>query len=69
MPQRDLWVIKEYFEQLKVAQDECENDIQSIIDLIETVSEKCMSAQISITLPRQQVINCTICNKRVITDG
>lgn len=69
MPQRDLLVIKEYFENLQVVQKECANEIHSIIDLIDKVSHKCTSLQPSITLPRQQTANCTICKKRVIPDG
>jgi len=69
MPQRDLLVIKEYFESLRLERKECDNEIYSIIELIETVSQKCTSAQPSITLPRIQAANCTICRKRVIPDG
>tara|TARA_Y100001956_G_C4126246_1_gene190238 strand:- start:226 stop:435 length:210 start_codon:yes stop_codon:yes gene_type:complete len=69
MPQRDLLVITEYFENLKVVQKECESEINSIIGLIDKVSQKCASPQPSITLPRQQTASCTICNKRVIPDG
>lgn len=69
MPQRDLFVIKEYFENLKVTQSSCDSDIHSIIELIDKLSQKCISLQPSITLPRQQTVSCTICQKRVIPNG
>lgn len=69
MPQRDLQVIKEYFEELKANQAECNSEIQSIIMLIETVSQKCSTAHPSVTLPRKDTVSCNICKKRVIPDG
>lgn len=69
MPQRDLLIVKEYFENLKIAQKECSSEIQSIIDLIGQISQKCVSVQPSITLPRPKTASCTICNKTVIPNG
>lgn len=69
MPQRDLFIIKEYFERLKIDQKGCDSEIHSIIDLINQVSQKCASMQPSITLARPKDVNCTICNKRVMPDG
>lgn len=69
MPQRDLFVIKEYFESLKVAQNSFDSDINLIIELIDKLSQECISLQPSITLPRQQTVSCTICKKRVIPNG
>jgi hypothetical protein len=69
MPHRDLLVIKEYFESLKIVSIECEEDIHSIINLIDDISLKCTSISPSVTLPRQNILSCTICKKRVIPDG
>lgn len=66
MPQRNLLVIKEYFESLKASDNKCESEISEIISLIEQVSQKCTSVSPSITLPRKEAVNCTICNKRVL---
>ena len=69
MPQRDLFVIENYFKEFKVLHKECDSEIDSIISLIEIVNKKCISLNTSITLPRQNIIDCTICNKRVVSDG
>lgn len=70
MLQRDLQVIKEYFEGLKSDQTKCSSEIQSIIMLIETISKECSSTiHPSVTLARKDTVNCNICKKRVIPDG
>jgi len=66
MPQRNLLVIKEYFESLNASDNNCEMEISQIISLIDQVSQKCTSVSPSITLPRREVQNCTICHKRVL---
>jgi hypothetical protein len=69
MPHRDLQIIKEYFEQLSTIQEECREEIQTIVNIIGQINDKCSSITTSVTLPRKTTISCTICNKRVVPDG
>ncbi|HAV1337680.1 hypothetical protein HJ001_24220 [Vibrio parahaemolyticus] len=66
MPQRDLFVIKDYFEKLKKAHPDSKSDVDIIINTIEKISSTCTSIKPSITLPRNNVMDCNICGKTVI---
>jgi hypothetical protein len=66
MPQRDLHVFTCYLEQMKSASTELKVEIQSAIDAIDHLKKKIPALAPSITLPRKSILECTICNKRVI---
>lgn len=69
MPHRDLTIIKQYLHELRVSEHSCTSEIDQILELLDTVSNKCKSISPSITLAREKVSNCGICKKRVLTDG
>lgn len=66
MPQRDLHVFTCYLEQMKSASTELKAEIQSVIDAIDDLKKKMPALAPSITLPRKNILECTICSKRVI---
>ncbi len=66
MPQRDLFIIKDYFEKLKNSHPETTSDVDTIIKSIDRISSSCHSIKPSITLPRENVMDCNICGKTVI---
>lgn len=68
MSNRDLQVIRCYFQQLEETHSAHAQEIKQILDSINSLSDKLIGFETSITLPRQEISNCTICLKRVLSD-
>lgn len=68
MKQRDLHVFTCYLEQMKGQSVELSSDIQNAINAINTLKGKIPAIGPSITLPRKNIMDCTICHKRVVSN-
>lgn len=67
MTNRDLHVIRCYFQQLETTHPAHLEEIKKVIGSIDSLSEKMIGLEASITLSRPEISNCTICLKRVLS--
>jgi len=68
MNNRDLHVIRCYFQQFEKTLPAYAQEIKQVIGSIDSLSDKMIGLETSITLSRPEMSNCTICLKRVLAD-